>query len=77
MAVLGHWFRLNRALAIGLAASGSSLGGLVFPIILRYLIPLLGFRWTVRILGLVVLLLWSELFVFGSGEGEGEGEGED
>lgn len=53
IAALGHWFKCNRAYAFGIAVSGSSIGGLCFPVILKHLIPLVGFRWTVRILALI------------------------
>jgi len=53
MAVIGHWFKRNRAYAFGVAVSGSSMGGLCFPIVLKHLFPLVGFRWTVRILALI------------------------
>ncbi|ELR07254.1 hypothetical protein GMDG_08325 [Pseudogymnoascus destructans 20631-21] len=51
------WFQERRALAFGIVSSGSSLGGVVFPIMLARLMPIVGFGWTLRISGFVVLAL--------------------
>ncbi|KAI0644764.1 monocarboxylate permease [Trametes meyenii] len=55
VAVLGHWFRKRRALAIGLTTGGSASGGVILPIILEKLIPAVGFGWAVRIVGFILL----------------------
>ncbi|KIK60071.1 hypothetical protein GYMLUDRAFT_85576 [Collybiopsis luxurians FD-317 M1] len=56
-----HW-KKRRALAMGIVFSGSSIGGLVFPIMLNQLLhhSTLGFQWTVRataflVLGLIII----------------------
>jgi hypothetical protein len=54
------YFKKNRAIAGGLAIAGSSLGGVIFPIMAVHLIPRIGFPWTMRacafmILGLLVI----------------------
>ncbi|ORY60860.1 major facilitator superfamily domain-containing protein [Pseudomassariella vexata] len=49
------WFFKRRALAIGLVASGSSLGGVILPIMMNHLIPRIGFPWTMRVLGFMFL----------------------
>ena len=56
MAVLSTYFSKKRALAIGLAASGSATGGLIFPSMVRELLPKIGYAWTVRCMGLVSLV---------------------
>lgn len=53
--VVGHWFSKRRGLALGLTALGSSCGGTVYPIAARQLIPLVGFPWTIRILGFMIV----------------------
>lgn len=59
MAAVGHYFRARRSLAMGIAVSGSSLGGVIFPIALSNLfeLPNIGFGWGVRIVGFIILAL--------------------
>ncbi|KAF8495387.1 MFS general substrate transporter [Gautieria morchelliformis] len=57
LSCVAHWFKRRRATAYGVVATGSSIGGTVFPILVRNLIPLIGFPWAMRILGFIVLLL--------------------
>ena len=59
VAILQQYFLKRRALAMGIASSGSSLGGVIFPVILNRLLnhSSLGFSWTLRILGFLVLVL--------------------
>jgi MFS family permease len=51
------WFLRHRALAFGIMISGSSLGGIILPIMVDNLIPKLGFGWTIRTLAFVFLAL--------------------
>ena len=51
--VLPSYFKAKRALALGIAASGSSLGGILYPILFMHLQPSIGFGWTVRVIGLI------------------------
>ncbi|KAG8753254.1 hypothetical protein FRC14_006214, partial [Serendipita sp. 396] len=59
LAVVSHWFKARRQLAFGLLAVGSSIGGTVFPLIVRATLPAVGFKWTMRILGFVILATTS------------------
>ncbi|TVY85217.1 Aspyridones efflux protein apdF [Lachnellula suecica] len=54
-AILSGYFLKSRALAIGIAAGGSATGGVIFPQITWRLLPKIGFPWTVRVLGFVML----------------------
>lgn len=54
--IVGHWFRRRRGIAIGLMSTGASVGGTVFPIITRELIDAVGFPWTMRIIGCILIL---------------------
>ncbi len=64
VAILPTYFSTKIGLAIGLAASGSSMGGIIYPIMFYKLIPQVGFGWAVRILGFTVLAtLMIPLFV--------------
>ncbi|KAF8192335.1 MFS general substrate transporter [Mycena galopus ATCC 62051] len=47
------YFCKYRATALGVAASGSSFGGVMYPIMLQRLFGLVGFGWGVRISGLL------------------------
>lgn len=57
VASIGHFFHRRRGAATGLAMSGGSLGGVVFPIMLEKLAPKIGFAWATRAIGLVTLVL--------------------
>ncbi|KAK4990380.1 hypothetical protein LTR50_002554 [Elasticomyces elasticus] len=59
MSLLSTYFLRNRSMAIGIAASGTATGGLVFPAIARQLLPRVGFSWTVRVMGFVMLAINS------------------
>ncbi|KAG8925424.1 hypothetical protein FRC02_009689 [Tulasnella sp. 418] len=56
---LSHWFQKRRSTAIALISSGSAIGGTVIPIAVRNLIPAVGFKWTMRILGFFLLFEFS------------------
>ena len=55
VSVLPTYFSSRLGMALGLAVSGSSIGGIIYPIILDRLLDPLGFRWTVRIIGFIAL----------------------
>ncbi|CAG8171206.1 unnamed protein product [Penicillium olsonii] len=59
LGVIGHYFKRRRAAAMGIVISGSSLGGVVWPIMLQKLIynPNVGFAWALRIVGFMMLPL--------------------
>ena len=51
------WFHAKRGAALGLVAAGSSLGGVIFPIMVVHLIPEVGFGWAMRICAFLILAL--------------------
>jgi MFS family permease len=55
VAILPQYFSNKKALANGIAASGSSLGGVIYPIVFRQLYPRIGFPWATRVLGFISL----------------------
>ncbi|EJP69333.1 monocarboxylate permease-like protein [Beauveria bassiana ARSEF 2860] len=57
MSSLVTWFLRNRAAAFGIMASGSSLAGVVLPIMMDHLIPRIGFPWTIRAVAFLFLFL--------------------
>ncbi|KAM5346245.1 hypothetical protein ACJ41O_009250 [Fusarium nematophilum] len=52
--VVGKLFLRRRGLAIGTAVLGTSLGSIIFPLLLRYTFRSLGWAWSMRIVALVV-----------------------
>ena len=56
IALVSTYFSKKRAFAMAFTASGGATGGIIFPLIARQLLPVLGFEWTVRTMGFVVLL---------------------
>ena len=55
VAIMPTYFSTRIGLAIGLAASGSSMGGIIYPIMFERLIREVGFPWAVRILGFTAM----------------------
>ncbi|KAE9390435.1 MFS general substrate transporter [Gymnopus androsaceus JB14] len=55
MSIIPHWFEQKRGKATAFMAVGSALGGIIFPIAVRKLIPIVGFPWTMRIIALILL----------------------
>jgi MFS family permease len=51
------WFHHRRALALGVTVSGSSLGGVIFPIMVDHLVVEVGFGWAMRICAFLILFL--------------------
>lgn len=56
VASIGHWFLARRGYATGVATTGGSIGGIIFPLIFQACIPKYGFGWTVRIIGFVAFV---------------------
>ncbi|KAJ0351036.1 hypothetical protein COL154_013074 [Colletotrichum chrysophilum] len=54
VSVVGKIFTRLRGLAIGLALTGSALGGVVFPFLLRELFPKWGWAWSMRFVGFTI-----------------------
>lgn len=55
VATIPTYFTTKKSLAMGIAASGSSVGGIIYPIFFDKVQPRLGFSWTVRCIGFIVL----------------------
>lgn len=57
VAIMPTYFSSKVGLVIGLAVSGSSLGGIIYPIAFYKLINEVGFGWSVRILGFIACVM--------------------
>ncbi|KAJ7284409.1 major facilitator superfamily domain-containing protein [Mycena rebaudengoi] len=56
IAVVSHWFKKRRPLAFSIVSFGSSVGGRIYPIIFRNMVPrLVGFKWTIRTIAFINL----------------------
>ncbi|KKY35261.1 putative riboflavin transporter mch5 [Diaporthe ampelina] len=53
---IAHFFNVRRGFATGIATTAGGIGGIVFPIMLQKLLPRLGFAWSTRILGFILLV---------------------
>ncbi|KAF4827353.1 MFS transporter asaE [Colletotrichum tropicale] len=55
ISAIGHWFSERRALATGIACTAGGVGGVIFPLIILYLAPRVGFAWALRTVGFICL----------------------
>ena len=55
LGAMATWWKVKRATAYGIATSGSSMGGVIFPVMVNRLIPRVGFGWTIRALAFIIL----------------------
>ncbi|KAF3801404.1 Leporins efflux protein lepC [Colletotrichum gloeosporioides] len=53
VAIVSTYFNKRRSLAIGITACGSGVGGILYPVLVRQLLPRVGFGWTMRTIGFV------------------------
>lgn len=57
VALTSTYFSSRRSLALGIGATGSATGGIVIAVIVQRLLPKVGFGWTVRVIGFVLVVL--------------------
>lgn len=55
VAILPQYFSTRRVFATAIATSGSSLGGVIYPVLFQQLHPKIGFPWATRCIGFVNL----------------------
>jgi MFS family permease len=55
VAIVATYFTTKRALAIGIVASGGSIGSVIYPIVFYRLLSEVGFPWATRVLGFIAL----------------------
>ncbi|KAK8147645.1 hypothetical protein G3M48_001258 [Beauveria asiatica] len=57
MSCIHGWFDKKRGAAFGILATGSSLGGVIFPVMVSRLIHQVGFPWAMRTCAFLILVL--------------------
>ncbi|KAB2571922.1 Aspyridones efflux protein apdF [Lasiodiplodia theobromae] len=58
LAAAGQHFKQRRALAMGVVAGGSSIGGVCLPIMFSRIVPKIGFGWSIRVAALLFLFCY-------------------
>ncbi|KAI4598857.1 hypothetical protein KJ359_002750 [Pestalotiopsis sp. 9143b] len=61
VALVSTYFTKNRAFALSLAACGAPIGGIIFPLVSGNI----GYPWTIRIFGFIMVLNTALIFTFG------------
>ena len=64
MGLVTTYFKKHRGVAVALVSTGNSVGGAVYPVIVRQFLPKLGFAWTIRVLGFVNMALLGLALAF-------------
>lgn len=57
MTAVGHWFNVRRGYATGIACTAGGIGGVIFPLIILFAAPKIGFAWAIRIIALISALM--------------------
>ncbi|KIL85208.1 hypothetical protein FAVG1_11637 [Fusarium avenaceum] len=65
MTLITTYFKRRLPLVMGIAACGSTTGGLIYPSMARTLLPTIGFGWTMRAMGFIQLGTFSIALVCG------------
>ncbi|KAL4987468.1 major facilitator superfamily domain-containing protein [Aspergillus falconensis] len=58
LTIVSRSFVHKRALALGIATAGAPAGGVIYTLMFEQLLPRVGFAWTVRVIGFVMLGLF-------------------
>ncbi|KAJ7261068.1 major facilitator superfamily domain-containing protein [Mycena rebaudengoi] len=57
-ATVSQWFKQRRPLAFAVISFGACVGGIMYPIIFRNLVSRVGFKWTIRTIAFINLVLF-------------------
>ncbi|KAL3422498.1 riboflavin transporter [Phlyctema vagabunda] len=65
LAIIRHYFMARQGAATGIAATGGAIGGIIFPLMLQYLIPSIGFNIATKAIGAITafLCILSNIFI--------------
>lgn len=64
MGLCSTYFSNHRGMALGIVTTGNSVGGAIYPIVVRQLLPKLGFGWAVRVLGFINVVSMAVVIAF-------------
>ncbi|KAF1809065.1 MFS general substrate transporter [Eremomyces bilateralis CBS 781.70] len=64
MSLIPTYFSKKRALALAIAASGTATGGMIYPTVVRQLLSKIGYGWTIRVLGFIMLAVGLTILAF-------------
>ncbi|KAG2063481.1 MFS general substrate transporter [Suillus decipiens] len=64
LVVITQWFSKRRGLALSITALGAALGSIIFPVAAQNLLPSIGFRWTMRIFGFILMAAMGMANIF-------------
>ncbi|KAJ6115263.1 hypothetical protein N7486_001041 [Penicillium sp. IBT 16267x] len=59
VALVGQYIKKKRGAAMGIVLAGSSLGGIIWPIAIENMLPEIGFPWTMRTVGFIMIPLFA------------------
>ncbi|KAG2106781.1 MFS general substrate transporter [Suillus discolor] len=62
--IVSQWFSKRRGLALSTTTVGAAFGSILFPVAAQNLIPLIGFRWTVRVFGFMLMATMGMANIF-------------
>lgn len=62
--IVSQWFSKRRGLALSTTTVGAALGSILFPVAAQNLIPLIGFRWTIRVFGFMLMATMGMANIF-------------
>jgi MFS family permease len=64
MGLVSTYFAKKRGMALGIVTSGNALGGIIYPLVVREMLPKVGFGWTVRVLGFINVVSLAVVIAF-------------
>ena len=64
LGLVATYFSSKRALALSFASTGNAVGGAIYPVIVRQLLPQIGFAWTTRVIGFFNLAMLGLVIAF-------------
>ncbi|PLB52237.1 putative monocarboxylate permease [Aspergillus steynii IBT 23096] len=66
LAVLSQYFKKKRAFTVGLAAAGGAVGGLVYPVLINWLVFKngVGFAWALRAMGFIMMGIYMPCLIW-------------